>query len=48
MKNADLKFQYDRVRLSADSNGNLANVPPGTILYGSTFHVISTTLDFIF
>lgn len=48
MKNADLKFQYDRIRLSADSNGNLANVPAGTILYGSTFHVISATLDFIF
>jgi hypothetical protein len=48
MKNVDLKFQYDRVKLSADSNGNLANVPAGTILYGGTFHVISTTLDFIF
>lgn len=47
-KNADIKLQYDRVRLSADSNGNLINVPAGTILYGGTFHVISTTLDFIF
>lgn len=48
MKNFDLKVQYDRVRLSADSNGHLANVPAGTILYGSTFHVLSMTVDFIF
>lgn len=48
MKDFDLKVQYDRVRLSADSNGHLANVPAGTILYGSTFHVLSMTVDFIF
>ncbi len=48
MKNFDLKVQYDRVRLSADSNGHLANVPAGTILYGSTFHVLSMTVDFLF
>jgi predicted porin len=48
MKNFDLKMQYDRVKLSADSNGDLANVPAGTILYGNTFHVFSVTADFIF
>ncbi len=48
MKKADLKLQYDRVKLSADSNGHLINVPAGTILYGGTFHVFSVTVDFIF
>lgn len=48
MKNADLKLQYDRVRLSADSNGYLTNVPTGVILHGTTFRVISAVADFIF
>ena len=47
-KNADLKLQYDQVKLSDRSNGFLANVPNNVILYGSTFHVISFTTDFLF
>lgn len=48
MKNADLKLQYDQVRLSANSNGDLANVPAGVILYGTQFHVFSVVVDFVF
>jgi len=48
MKNTDFKLQYDQVHLSDDSNGYLANVPAGVILYGTRFHVISTVLDFVF
>ena len=48
MKNTDFKFQYDLVKLSNDSNGFLANVPSGTTLYGSRFHVISAVVDFVF
>jgi len=48
MKNADLKLQYDQVKLSDNSNGFLANVPTGVILYGEQFHVISAVFDFIF
>jgi hypothetical protein len=48
MKDTDLKFQYDRVKLSDNSNGFLANVPTGVTLYGQTFHVISAVVDFIF
>lgn len=48
MKNTDFKLQYDQVRLSADSNGYLANVPSGVILYGEKFHVIIATVDFVF
>ena len=48
MRNVDLKLQYDLVKLSADSNGNLANVPVGTTLYGDKFHVVSVVVDFIF
>jgi predicted porin len=47
-KNVDLKLQYDRVRVSADSNGHLINVPSNVTLYGDTFHVLTVTLDFIF
>lgn len=48
MRNTDLKLQYDQVRLSANSNGYLANVPTGVILYGEKFHVISAVVDFVF
>jgi hypothetical protein len=48
MKNTDLKFQYDQVKLSDNSNGFLANVPANVILYGQTFHVITAVVDFIF
>lgn len=48
MKNTDFKLQFDRVKLSNDSNGYLVNVPAGVNLYGSKFHVISTVVDFVF
>ncbi len=48
MKNTDFKVQYDQVRLSADSNGDLANVPAGVKLYGARFHVVSFVVDFVF
>lgn len=48
MRNYDLKFQYDRVTLSDHSNGYLINVPPNIVLYGTTFHVISAVVDFVF
>ena len=48
MRNTDLKFQYDRVTLSDNSNGFLANVPPGVDLSGQSFHLISAVVDFVF
>ncbi|MCX7193661.1 MAG: hypothetical protein NTY60_08595 [Proteobacteria bacterium] len=48
MKNVDLKVQYDRVQLSDSSNGYLINLPVNTVLYGTTFHVISAIVDFVF
>ncbi len=48
MNNADLKIQYDQVKLSNDSNGFLVNVPAGVNLYGSKFHVITAVTDFVF
>lgn len=48
MKNVDVKVQYDRVKLSNDSNGYLVNLPVNTILYGTTFHVITAVVDFVF
>lgn len=48
MKDADVKFQYDQVKLGDNSNGFLANVPAGVNLYGSRFNVISAVIDFIF
>lgn len=47
-KNTDLKLQYDRVKLSDNSNGFLANVPANATLYGAKFHVLSAVVDFIF
>ena len=48
MRNFDFKVQYDRVTLSDNSNGYLINVPPNLKLYGTTFHVISAVVDFVF
>jgi len=48
MRNFDFKVQYDRVTLSDNSNGYLANVPANVTLYGTTFHVISAVVDFVF
>ena len=48
MKDTDLKFQLDQVKLSDTSNGFLANVPANVTLYGSKFYVISAVIDFIF
>jgi hypothetical protein len=48
MRNFDFKMQYDRVTLSDNSNGYLVNVPANVILYGTTFHVISAVVDFVF
>ncbi len=48
MRNYDLKLQYDRVTLGDQSNGYLINVPPNVVLYGTTFHVISAVVDFVF
>jgi hypothetical protein len=47
-RNYDFKIQYDQVTLSDNSNGYLINVPPGVILHGSKFHVISAVVDFVF
>lgn len=48
MKNADFKIQYDHVKLSDNSNGYLINLPANTVLYGTTFHVVTAVVDFIF
>jgi opacity protein-like surface antigen len=48
MRNFNFKLQYDQVRLGENSNGYLTNVPQGVILYGSTFHVTSALIDFVF
>jgi predicted porin len=48
MRDTDFKFQYDQVKLSDNSNGFLANVPPNVNLYGEQFHVISAVIDFVF
>ena len=48
MKHADFKVQYDLVKLSDSSNGYLANLPANTVLYGTSFHVVSAVVDFVF
>jgi predicted porin len=48
MRNYDFKVQYDQVKLSDDSNGNLINVPTGVTLYGRKFYVISAVVDLVF
>lgn len=47
-RNADLKVQYDRVKLGDYSNGYLVEVPAGVTLNGSSFDVISVVVDFVF
>jgi predicted porin len=47
-RKADLKIQYDRVKLGDNSNGYLINVPPGVTLNGSSFDVITVVVDFVF
>jgi hypothetical protein len=48
MKHADFKLQYDLVKLSDNSNGYLANLPVNTVLFGTSFHVVSAVVDFMF
>jgi predicted porin len=48
MKNYDCKFQYDRVKLSDNSNGFLINVPSNVALYGDTFYALSAVVDLVF
>jgi hypothetical protein len=48
MNSADFKLQYDLVKIGANSNGYLINVPAGTVLYGTSFNVISAVVDFVF
>jgi hypothetical protein len=43
----DLKLQWDRTNLGADSQGWLNNLQPGFRL-GSSFTLVSATLDFVF
>lgn len=47
-KNFDIKFQYDQIKLSDNSNGFLINVPANQPLYGASFSVISAVVDFVF
>jgi hypothetical protein len=46
-KDIDLKIQYDRVRLEANSNGRLQNVQPG-FRTGPDVNVVSLAMDFVF
>lgn len=48
MKNFDFKMQYDRITLGDNSNGYLVNVQNSAALFGTTFHVISAVVDFVF
>jgi predicted porin len=48
MRNTDFKIQYDAIKLSANSNGYLINVPSNVTLHGTRFHVISAVVDFVF
>ena len=47
LRSAALKLQYDRVALGSGSHGVFGNIQPGFEL-GSTVHLISATLDFVF
>jgi hypothetical protein len=47
MKNLDLKLQYDRVRLDANSNGRLGNVQPG-FRADPDVNALSIAMDFVF
>jgi hypothetical protein len=46
-KDIDLKLQYDRVRLGANSNGRLENAQPG-FLPGPDVNAVSLAMDFVF
>jgi hypothetical protein len=46
VKNADLKLQYDRIELGADSPGTLINLQPG-FQPGGTVNLLSITIDFV-
>lgn len=48
MQNVALKLQYDRIKLGNYANGDLINVLPNTVLNGSTFHLLSAAVDFVF
>jgi opacity protein-like surface antigen len=48
MKNTAFKLEYDRVTLGKTSNGYLANVPGNVNLAGSSFHVVTGVVDFVF
>lgn len=47
MKQAALKLQFDRTRISAGSSGTLSNVQPG-FQPGGKFNVFSATVDLVF
>jgi hypothetical protein len=47
LRSAALKVQYDRVALGANSRGTFGNLQPDFQL-GSTVHIFSATLDFVF
>jgi hypothetical protein len=46
-KHFDLKAQFDRMALGADSSGTLTNVQPG-FRFGSIVYVFSAAVDFVF
>ena len=46
-KNLAVKFQLDHTKLDQGSQGTLRNLHPGFQL-GSSFNVLSATLDFVF
>jgi opacity protein-like surface antigen len=46
-KNIDLKLQYDRTRIGADSTGTLINIQPG-FKQDDTVNIFSATVDFVF
>jgi predicted porin len=47
MKNADLKLQYEHIRLGTGSAGTLVNVQPA-FQPGGTVNVFSVAMDFVF
>jgi hypothetical protein len=46
-KSADLKVQFDQVRLHAGSPGTLINLQPG-FRPGGKFNLFSATIDFVY
>jgi hypothetical protein len=47
VKDVDVKFQYDRVRLDANSIGRLGNEQPG-FRAGPDVNAVSVAIDFVF